>query len=955
MVRSNLFIRLFAAIMLTLGLFSGAAYLLSVPLIEEKAYEIELNASRTILDNIFALVAKIRSGLDDQRARAMEFHKQQLRNVVTLASGYIDYIFGRMQRGEITEQEARRLVFEGLRGFKFGNDDYVWVTDYNSVLQSHPDPAFQGRDASDLKDDEGRLILPTIIAMARDQGEGFHIYPWRRLNTDHLAAKVSYFRDMPQHSIVVGAGTYLTDIDAEVEESKARAIDELRQALHAVKIARTGYVYVFDAANTMIIHPNGNIEGQPFGSLVDSLNGRPISEELKEAADTGRPTSYLWDKPSDPGHYVYKKISWVRHFPGFDWYLASSVYEEELQRSASALANRLWLVAAVILLVGGGLGYWGVGWLTRPLNRLAETAAKVRAGDLNAQSGIVRNDEIGILAAAFDGMIRRLKDNITSLDSRVRERTEALEYANLRLQGAMDQQNRTQKKLAEIENRQRLILDAIPPAIAYVGQDEKVLFANDGWAKLVGRDKNAIVGRSLEESVGRRPYADITGFIRRSWQGEQTTFEYRVTRRDGRLIVSKNSLIPHLDGQGGVVGLYVLSLDITDEQETARKLTEAQRMKAVGQLAGGLAHDFNNLLSIIIGNLAEARDRYAETPGLDAYLEPAQRAGRRGADITSRLLAFSRQQPLKPEPVEVCALVRDVASLLRRSIPTSIDIRVPCQDDQCWAIADQNQLENALINLAINARDAMPDGGWLEIAVSTRSVGYPLTFDEAVPPDEYLQIRIRDNGQGFSPEARARAFEPFFTTKGLGSGLGLSMVYGFVKQSKGFIRLDSQPGAGADITILLPKAEPAAEAEAPLCVIPSADRPWDGHLALVAEDDEDVRHVIRQQVMSLGFSVLEASSGDEAADLIDQIDDIRLLVSDIVMPGLSGIKLARRVRALRPDIRVIMLSGFSIEDGADMDDLVLLRKPWERQDLLNAIGLPDPQDNNEEPQGGAQG
>ena len=290
-------------------------------------------------------------------------------------------------------------------------------------------------------------------------------------------------------------------------------------------------------------------------------------------------------------------------------------------------------------------------------------------------------------------------------------------------------------------------------------------------------------------------------------------------------------------------------------------------------------------------------------------------------------------------PVEVCALLRETSTLLRRSLPETIALSVPDDRDSFWAIADPNQLENALVNLAFNARDAMPGGGRIDIAVTLRKIGETEGFDEPVTPDDYLEIQVADSGSGFAPDALIRAFEPFFTTKALGSGLGLSMVYGFVKQSRGFIRIDSQPGRGSTVTILLPRAEPAPR---PIESVPATvtGEPWRGRLALVAEDDGDVRRVLRGQLIDLGFSVVEAASGDEAADLAADLDDLALVVSDISMPGLSGIELARQIGAGRPGLRIVLVSGFAFNPGADAADLVILRKPWERQDLVAAIGLP---------------
>lgn len=931
MARSPLFHRLFSTVLLIVGLFTSASYLLSVPLVEEKAYEIELDASRTILDNVFELARKIRGGLEEQRGFIVENFKSEMRITVALAESYIGYVFGRMERGEITREEAERLVFDGLKNFKYGKDDYVWVTNYDSLLLSHPNPGFAGRVASEIQDEQGRFILPTIIERAQREGEGYHIYPWPRLNAEPPVPKMSYFRHLPRYGLVIGAGAYMDDIDAVVERRKAEAIEDLRQALRNIRIARAGYVYIFDSAKRMIIHPNSNIEGAAFGDMKDPRTGEYIGEALKRAAHEGRYLRYLWDKPSDPGNYAYEKISWVRHFDGFDWYIASSVYEADLRSSSTELGGRLFAVAVAVMAVGGGLGYLGAHRLVSPLRRLAETAAQVRAGNLDVRSGIVRDDEIGVLAATFDGMVQRVREDIATLDTRVRERTAAL---------------------AEAETRQRLILDAIPAAIGYLDGGERVRFANRRWLEVAHRSWEDVISRRLNEALGRRAHARLAPFLALARNGESAAFEHAMTLRDGRDIVTKNTLIPQLDAAGNAIGFFLLSLDVTEEKETQRHLVEAQRLKAVGQLSGGLAHDFNNLLSIILGNLAVARERFAGLDGLDAYLEPAQRASRRGADITARLLAFSRRQPLKPQPVETRALVRDIAVLLSRSLPAAIAIRTPDSALPAWAVADPAQLENALVNLSLNARDAMPHGGALTITVEATDGGGDgdSGFDEPPAPGHYVEITVRDTGQGFAPGVVDRAFEPFFTTRALGSGLGLSMVYGFVKQSGGYIRIASSPGAGAAVTLLLPQGAPpppesAAAAPSPTD-LPAPER-WRGLLALVVDDDDDVRCIMRQQLMDLGFSVLEAGCGDEAMELVAQIDDLRLVVSDVAMPGeVSGLMLARHLRANRPDVQTILLSGFSQEEMDGREGLVILAKPWEKSELAAAIHLPAAADQN---------
>ena len=981
MFRSKLFLRLFSMLTLVVALFSSAIYLFSVPLIKEKAYEIELDASRTILDNVFELASKIHMNLETHRTLALNWHKNQLQNIIALASSYIDYVLSMAERGEISPQQARRLVFEGLRTFKYGHNDYIWITDYNAVLLSHPDPEFQGRDVSAWRDHDGQQVLNTIITIARSQGEGFSSYGWRRLGDETDSEKISYFKDFPQWGFVVGTGVYLDDIAEEVARRKADAIRELRQALRNIRIAKTGYIYIFDSADHMIIHPNANIEEKNFASLPDPVTGRPIGQELKEATHKSVPVHYLWDKPTDPNNYIYEKISWIRYFEGFDWYIASSVYVEELRRSSEVLGNRILAIAVAVMVLATSLGYLAARRLVQPLNRLAQTAARVQAGDLSAVSGIRRDDEIGILAGAFDAMVQRLRRNIATLDSRVCERTAALEDSNQRLHAAMAAQRQTQQTLVEIEARQRLILDALPASIATLDGCRRLGFVNRRWAEQVGREKSALIGRPLAAVVGRAIMRDIHSFLDRAYAGEGRTFEYALTgepvpsgeaslarnRRPGqnRPRVCKVTLIPEITGTPPwTMGVLVLVLDITDEKETARQLQEAQRLEVVGQLAGGLAHDFNNLLSIIMGNLAAARDSFATSPGLDAYLEPALRAGRRGADITSRLLSFARRHHLKPILVDVCALAQETAQLLRRTVASAITVSVPKTVGCCRTVVDPGQLENALVNLALNARDAMPQGGKLAIRVSAGEAppdADALSDPAQLPPSPpgWICLRVEDSGSGFSPEALARGFEPFYTTKSLGSGLGLSMVYGFVKQSGGAIRLENRAQGGAAVVMWLPRATapaaaddalPAADAPLPAPPTPAgsttaagraADFDPAGLLVLLVEDDPDVRQVVRRLLASMGCAVLEAASGDEALSLVRGLDGIGLVLSDVVMPGQrNGFALARFLRRWHPEIPVILMSGFSLEDApppAELADLPLLRKPFEKQALMETL------------------
>ncbi|WP_207061052.1 cache domain-containing protein [Motiliproteus sp. SC1-56] len=940
MFGSKLVQRFFSVIVVIVAFFSLAVYLYSVPLIKSQVYQIERNASRIALNNVFELANKIYFNLEAYRAQALASHKAQLQTVVSLAEAYTRSIFDQVDQGLITEAEARRKVFDGLRHFTYGNNDYIWVSGYDAKLLSHPDPRFHGTDASSVRSQEGDIIIPRVVEMALRDGEGFYQYKWRRLGGPREIDKISYVKNFPEWGFVIGSGLYLDDIEAEVAQRKQAAIQELRSALAEIRIAKTGYLYIFDADYNMLVHPNPNIDGTDFSALEDPVTGESIADELIAVADTGRELRYKWDRPSDPNNYVYDKLSLVRHLEGFDWYIGSSVYEDELRASAELLSERIMTIALVTMGIAILLAYVFVNKVTSPINRLVSTAVRVRNGDLTAQSGIERDDELGVLARTFDAMVERLSSNIQTLDQKVQERTQALELRNTQLGEAVASEQQAREELAAIEERQRMILDALPAQIAYVGSDLRYRFVNQGYATMFRGEKEDIVGRPVAEVMGAKMFADIKQQVDLAMAGKETVYEY-VFDTDGQEVITKRILIPYKGPDGQVDGMLNLSLDITAEKEAERKLTEAQRMSAVGQLAGGLAHDFNNLLTVVLGNLLSARERHPELEELDRYLAPAIRASRRGADITGRLLAFSRRQALTPTAINVDELIGDCITLLKGSLPSNIKVSYRGENG-CAIFADPSQLENALVNLALNARDAMPRGGELNFATRARRVDWPEEYDEIVLPGDYVEIEVCDTGVGFSEEGLLRAFEPFFTTKsgGAGSGLGLSMVYGFVKQSSGYIRLQSEPGEGTRVALLLPVAtQRQGQADEEERSIRPDCEAFDGKLMLLVEDDPDVREVVRLQLAELGLAVIEAADGDEALALARSLNGLYAMLSDVMMPGsLDGFELAEKVATLHPAARIVLMTGYTFDQsGAEETAFPVLRKPFEREALRRAL------------------
>ena len=392
-------------------------------------------------------------------------------------------------------------------------------------------------------------------------------------------------------------------------------------------------------------------------------------------------------------------------------------------------------------------------------------------------------------------------------------------------------------------------------------------------------------------------------------------------------------------------GFVVTVSDMTNRAKSERILREAQKMQAIGQLTGGIAHDFNNLLLVVIGNLDLARSKIEPGSPLGARLDRAIRAAERGAALTSQLLAFARKQPLAPAAIDLAAAMPDLVPLLRRTLGERIDVRY-VETAGLWpAMADPAQLESAVLNLALNARDAMPDGGRLTIELSNRVLdeAYARAHDEVAAGD-FAMVAVSDTGHGMAPDVVARAFEPFFTTKkdGKGTGLGLAMVFGFVKQSGGHVKVYSEPGEGTTVRLYLPRA---VGAPIPLRqrMTEPVDLPRGSATILVVEDEPGVREIAVTILRELGYRVLEASDGDEGLRVFcAEPGGVDLLLTDVVLPGaLRGRELSERITALRPEVKVLFMSGYtenSIVHSGRLDDGVqLLGKPFKREQLARKV------------------
>ena len=516
----------------------------------------------------------------------------------------------------------------------------------------------------------------------------------------------------------------------------------------------------------------------------------------------------------------------------------------------------------------------------------------------------------------------------------------------------LTERERSERELKEAVARLRAVVETAVDGVILIDARGTVLMFNPACEKLFGYAADEVTGHNVKVLMPEPFHSEHDGYLANYHRtGDRKIIgigrEVSGRRKDGTTFPMDLSVgEARQENESIFVGIIH---DLTYRKRTEEQLIQAQKMETVGQLSGGIAHDFNNLLTVILGNAEILIDRFKARPDLKEFANSIVSAGERGAELTQRLLAFSRRQTLQPIVIDCNQLVDGMRQLLRRTLREDIEVRVSLDPTMGPAFADPAQLESAILNLALNAQDAMAGGGSLLLSTAGATLDQSYTADHPeVRPGSYVMISVTDDGHGMPQEVIARAFEPFFTTKdvGKGSGLGLSMVYGFVKQSNGHVAIYSEIGLGTTVRLYLPasNSQAAAQDEDTSLSNPNAanDTPRGRETVLVVEDDPFVRGYAVATLEALGYRVMTAHDGREALVRLTQTDAPNVLFSDVVMPGgISGLELAERALAVRPGIKVLLTSGYSQETLVARNQAAslfpILSKPYRKADLARRL------------------
>jgi PAS domain S-box-containing protein len=504
---------------------------------------------------------------------------------------------------------------------------------------------------------------------------------------------------------------------------------------------------------------------------------------------------------------------------------------------------------------------------------------------------------------------------------------------------------RTVQQLGEYRSRLASIIDSSEDAILSKDLSGAITSWNKGAERIYGYAPEEVIGKHISLLTPGDHPDEIPEILRKVAQGERIEHHesVRVTKNGRRLDVSL-SISPLCDAVGEIVGASVIARDITTQKRTEGQLRQSQKMEAIGRLAGGVAHDFNNILGIINACAEFLRDRIDPSAEPSIYVENIKKAIERGRSLTKQMLAFSRTSAVQPRILDLNERLREISKLLRPLLGDDIEILIVPRSASAIVEVDPGQLDQIVVNLAVNARDAMPRGG--KLILETGAVKFDETFAEqesAIAPGQYVMLAVSDTGSGMNEATVSRIFEPFFTTKevGKGTGLGLATVYGIVKQSAGHILVYSEPGHGTTFKIYFPSADhkigvgskPESETVSPK---------RQGTTILLVEDDEIMRSLTKKPLEEHGYTVIEAEEGKSALEWVESHPDtIDLLLTDVVMRRMSGPELAERLNALRPALKVVYMSGYPGELMANREVLkhgvTLLEKPFSRTALLNTI------------------
>ena len=859
--------------------------------------------------------------------------RESLRNRAYDAHAIASRIYDQFH-GQIPDERIRALIREALRPVRFNHGrGYYFAVAMDGIEQLFADrPEFEGQNMLGMQDTRGAYVIRDMIELVRERDEGFYSYTWTKpeaAGRDYL--KVSFLKYFAPLDWFFGTGEYLDDMERDL---RMEALERLRRK----RFGEHRYVLIVQSDGVIQSHRRPDLIGRELSSLADE-NTNDIPARLLEIANNG--SGFVeYDSPKLGSEERVPKILFFERYEPWGWIVATSIdldgIEQLIADKTASLENQIgWTVFRILLglFAGTGIALLISIHFSRRLKSEFDVFSRFFASAEQADAKIaVRElafDELKVLAESTNTML---------------ERRALMEDA-----------------LKESTQVSRDILNSIPSGV-YIYQFEPpdrfvLLDANPAAEQLTGITAKEWRGKEFNEMWPEARKSGIAEACLSVVKTGETVQVEELHYEDERLAGAFAMYVFLMPSERVGVAFENITERKVAERERAKleeQLRQAQKMEAVGQLAGGIAHDFNNLLQGVLGYSEMAKSGLLPDDRRFQDMEQVVKAAKRAATLTRQLLAFSRRQMIRPENIDLRRLIEDLSEMLRRVIGEHIALNLKLADNTGTVHADPGTVEQILMNLCVNARDAMPSGG--EIVIETDRVTLDETFCQADPTfneklcqatpwvaeGDYTLLSVTDSGTGMPSDVTERIFEPFFTTKdvGKGTGLGLSMVYGIVKQHRGIIHCDSELGKGTCFKIYLPSAACVEATDGPQRGAPARTR--GAETILLAEDEELVRNLAARVLRENGYQVLVARDGQEALHLFDEHrEDIQFALLDVVMPKVGGREVYSAIHAKKPEIPILFSSGYSknaihpgfvLEEGAET-----IQKPYSPDTLLGKV------------------
>ncbi len=967
-----------------------------------------------------------------------------------------DWIIGTSASIRALQNSLKDEVIYLANTIRYGRDNYFFINGYDYRVIAHP-YIKKDTDYSEERDVNGTLIVPPMVNQARKNGQGFTRYQRKDPKGNSTFEKLTFSKDFPDWQMVISTGSSIDDIRKEIDKRKSELIEQLRRIMSTTTIGKSGYLFIVDDQATMIIHRNKYMEGKDITTMKNPSTGNPIFNDLKKAAEAGRPFYFKWDKPTDKGNYIYDKVAWVEYVPELHWYITSSAYVDELQATSNQLKHGIVLLGLSILLLAFLLSFLFFRNLLKPISTLSTLAGQVTRGDFSARSTIHSNDEIGVLSREFNTMVDTIENNIHILDQKVAEKTQQVEKQNktfaalfyessdgiLLLQGGLFIDcNRAAYQMLKYDNKQELIAlppTAISPKRQPDGKDSqekademiqialdrgsnrfewvhlckdgsetfveivltRIVIRDDALIHVVWRDINAkkaaerllqktvnefgavmdaidygvlFMDDQLHVRIANQAFRDIwdipADFVsRHPTMRELMEFNryndlYPITNNDFDQYMDAREQEVHngaiaptlLTRNDGMILQYqcivlpdnwrmLTYFDVTELKNTQDQLSRAQKMEAIGMMAGGVAHDLNNILSGIVSYPELLLLQLPEDSSLRKPLEEILDSGKRAATVVADLLTVARGAASTREPHDLNTLIHEYLHSPEWRKLQSLHPGIRCTQHldakQPIISCSPVHIKKTAMNLLTNAMEAIGAQGEVRIATSNLEIADDDCPDQDIPPGRYVIFTVQDSGPGISSEDLDHIFEPFYSRKVIGrsgTGLGLTVVWNTVEEHGGRILVKSSE-QGTLFTLYFPisadKIKPEEEARPALLATTK------GEHILIVDDEPQLRDIASQILTSLGYTVSTVASGEKAITFTKE-HSVDLLMIDMLMdPGINGRRTYKRILQFKPEQKALVASGFSESDDVKatlkMGACGFIKKPYSIYQLAGAV------------------